>query len=100
MKKQNSRLKTLLAIGGWNMGNNQFKAMASDNRNRAEFISSALDFLRKHNFDGLDLVWEYPAAADKPHFSALVQVRTRIKDCYIEVQSHFSDFLSLFDALI
>ena len=35
--------------------------MASTPGSRAVFVQSAVDFLLKHAFDGLDMDWEYPA---------------------------------------
>ncbi|XP_034023397.1 acidic mammalian chitinase-like [Thalassophryne amazonica] len=40
---------------------------------RAAFISSAISYLRSHNFDGLNLDWHLPNAFYKDHFTALVQ---------------------------
>ena len=34
--------------------------MASDALKRSRFISSAIDLLVLHNFDGLDIDWKYP----------------------------------------
>ncbi|XP_012945342.1 chitinase-3-like protein 1 [Aplysia californica] len=78
LKNQNPELKVLLAVGGWNMGSDEFTAMVATPGNRAEFVTSSIRFLREHNFDGLDLDWEYPAnrgspPGDKEKFATLVK---------------------------
>lgn len=73
-------MKTLLAVGGWNMGSKPFTQMVKTQETRAEFVKSTIQFLRERNFDGLDLDWEYPAnrgspPEDKDRFTKLVIVR-------------------------
>ena len=52
--------------------------MAGDQNKRKKFAASALSFIRRHNFDGLDLDWEYPGKRggvpeDKKNFILLIK---------------------------
>lgn len=61
LRKTHPHLKISLAIGGWNEGSKNYSILASSPERRKVFVRSATDFIRKYNFDGLDLDWEYPA---------------------------------------
>ena len=59
MKKKG--IKTLVALGGWNDSKgNKYSKMVSTKESRRKFILSALVFIEKYGFQGLDLDWEYP----------------------------------------
>ncbi|XP_022240292.1 chitinase-3-like protein 1 [Limulus polyphemus] len=78
LKKINPRLKTILAIGGWNEYPIKYSNMARDPVQRKKFVISCIKFLLKHGFDGLDLDWEYPAnrggiPEDKENFVILLK---------------------------
>ncbi|XP_055844298.1 probable chitinase 2 isoform X1 [Episyrphus balteatus] len=60
LKKTHPHLKVTLAIGGWNEGSKNYSIMAGDPIRRQAFVQQASNFIRKYNFDGLDLDWEYP----------------------------------------
>lgn len=65
LKQKDKRLKIYLAIGGWTFNDpgptaNVFSDLAASKANQQKFFSSLQSFMAEHNFDGLDLDWEYP----------------------------------------
>lgn len=83
------QLKVMLAIGGWtDSTGSKYSDLVSDAAKRAAFAASAVAFLRRHNFRGLQVDWNYPKcwhsdcrkgpASDKPNFSKLIQVSATV----------------------
>jgi len=78
LKKLNPNLVTTLAVGGWNEGSASYSQMAASAAARRTFIDSVLELLNAHEFDGLDMDWEYPnqrggVPADKANFVTLME---------------------------
>ncbi|KAF2346332.1 Glycoside hydrolase family 18 catalytic domain [Trinorchestia longiramus] len=79
LKQYNKDLRNLLAVGGWEEGSSRFSELVASPELRKVFTESAIRHLRRYNFDGLDLDWEYPASragsapSDKEHYVLLVQ---------------------------
>lgn len=61
LRDKNPALKTLVAIGGWNEGSTKYSQMAKNAANREKFAANVVKFVKKYNFDGFDIDWEYPA---------------------------------------
>lgn len=81
---KNKGVKVSLALGGWNDSQgDKYSRLVRSPASRAKFVKQALEFVKKYNFDGLDLDWEYPVcwqtecnkgfADEKEAFSALVR---------------------------
>ncbi|XP_078496691.1 acidic mammalian chitinase-like [Lissotriton helveticus] len=66
LKKVNTNLVTLLAVGGWNFDIQKFTGMVASATNRKIFIDSVIAHLRKYNFDGIDLDFEFPGSRGSP----------------------------------
>ncbi|NWQ43403.1 fibronectin type III domain-containing protein [Bacillus sp. EB106-08-02-XG196] len=82
LKQQYPHLKTLISVGGWTWSE-RFSDVALTEQSRTIFAESALQFLLKYGFDGVDLDWEYPVGGgeadninrpeDKQNFTLLLK---------------------------
>lgn len=82
LKAKNTNLKTIISVGGWSWSE-RFSQVAFTQESRDIFAKSVIDFLVKHNFDGVDIDWEYPVSGglasnmkrpeDKNNFTLLLK---------------------------
>ncbi len=80
-------VKVTVGVGGYG-GSGGFSRMAADTAARNKFVNNLVKFCLQNNFDGADLDWEYPTAADKANFTALVsQIRKAFNDANISTLS-------------
>ncbi|KAL2712674.1 acidic mammalian chitinase-like isoform X1 [Vespula squamosa] len=78
LRKNNPKVKTMIAIGGWNEGSVKYSNVAANPTLRAKFVNSVIEFLKKYGFNGFDVDWEYPnqrggKPADKENFVTLLK---------------------------
>ena len=78
LKLRNPNLKLLVALGGWTDSRfSKYSELLADPSKRTTFVNNAVEFLKTHGFDGLDLDYEYPGydgvSTDKAGFTAFVQ---------------------------
>ncbi|XP_012253211.2 chitinase-3-like protein 1 [Athalia rosae] len=78
LRGQNPNMKTLMAIGGWNEGSTKYSQVVGNSKSRSNLVSNIVAFVKKHNFDGCDLDWEYPnqrggSEMDRQNFVLLVK---------------------------
>lgn len=80
IREYNPNIKILISLGGW--GNGGFSEAAMTKESRAFFNKSAIELMKKHNLDGLDIDWEYPTSSiagissspkDKENFTLLLK---------------------------
>jgi chitinase len=82
LKAANPHLITLISVGGWTLSS-KFSDVALTATSRTRFANSAVAFIRKYGFDGVDIDWEYPVGgglasnvvrpADKQNYTLLLQ---------------------------
>jgi len=81
LKQENPSLRILVSVGGW-LWSGTFSDMARTRESRGIFIASVVDFVSRHQLDGLDVDWEYPGmpgaeshfrAEDKQNYTLLLK---------------------------
>lgn len=83
LKQLHPRLKVLISLGGQLGDASGWVAASQTPEGRAALVSSCIDIFVKGNiapgvqapglFDGFNIDWEFPEAADKDHFTALLK---------------------------
>ncbi|NLI89924.1 MAG: glycoside hydrolase family 18 protein [Epulopiscium sp.] len=82
LQKKYPHLKFIIAVGGWEAEG--FSDMVANAANREVFVDSVVDYVKKHNLDGVDLDWEFPVNGawgviksrpeDKENFTELIKL--------------------------
>ncbi|XP_050423223.1 probable chitinase 10 [Adelges cooleyi] len=83
-KLKSGNTKIMISLGGWTDSyGDKYTKLVGSGVARKKFVTSAVAFLRKHNFDGLHLDWNYPVCwqadctqgppSDKSNFVKLTQ---------------------------
>lgn len=54
-----NNVKVLISVGGWGW-DAQFESLAADPARRKVFVDGCVAFIHEHQFDGIDIDWEYP----------------------------------------
>lgn len=98
LKKQNPTLKILYSIGGW-VWSDQFSNIASYENSRVQFAKSAVQLMKKYDFDGIDIDWEFPGQraednvfrpSDKENFTLLLaELRKQLENQTLKDNVHY-----------
>ncbi|KAF8773617.1 putative chitinase 10 like protein [Argiope bruennichi] len=82
LKYFNPYLKVMLSLGGWTDSTKKYSDLVASTKKVNNFITKAVQFLKNHGFDGLDIAWEYPncwqgalgvSPQDKPNFAKFLK---------------------------
>ncbi|MCB0851939.1 MAG: glycoside hydrolase family 18 protein, partial [Bacteroidetes bacterium] len=104
LKRQNPNLKILCSVGGWSWSK-EFSDAALTFESRERLARSAVNFMIRHDLDGLDLDWEYPGLPgdknphrpeDKENFTALLKsIREKLDKLSVQNQKEKNDYYLL-----
>jgi GH18 family chitinase len=79
LKQQHPNLQVLISIGGATNSTN-FPAAVANSTILGHFAQSCVQFMKVNSFDGVDIDWEYPTAAQAQSFAALLAELRRLLD--------------------
>ncbi|CAD5113757.1 DgyrCDS2923 [Dimorphilus gyrociliatus] len=77
LRLRNPNLETLLSVGGGGYGSAEFLKIVASPKNTSIFINNAVRCLRKYNFTGLDIDWEFPMEHKEEYSILLERIRER-----------------------
>ncbi|XP_029640998.1 chitinase-3-like protein 1 [Octopus sinensis] len=72
LKKQYNTV-TLLSVGGEAAENRHFEMVSATVENRTKFTDNIITYVRRYNFDGIDIDWEYPNSFTRHNFTLLLK---------------------------
>lgn len=93
LKSRNQELKILVSIGGWTHSKGFSDAVRTE-EGRKKLTQSGVDYLIKHQLDGLDFDWEYPALQGDNN-----PVRPEDKENFVLMLKNFREALDSLGAL-
>ena len=84
----------ILSVGGAYPARmaNQFIELASDATKRATFVANCINYLKTHNYDGIDIDWEFPDVGQNGR-ALMTQL---MRDLYTAVKAEDSDYIVMF----
>ena len=77
--KHDIEFKTLLSVGGRNHNSTDWTRMAATDATIDSFVQNSMAYIRKHNFDGIDIDWQFPAFCESPERCSPVSDAARFK---------------------
>src|SRR5512140_2799525 len=81
LRQKNPGLRILFSIGGGANLDAPFAKVVESPENISAFAASCMALMKKWDFDGLDLDWEFPKAAQKEAYTALLlEMRRQLDD--------------------
>lgn len=85
MRDHKDDLNMVLSVGGWMMDSEAWSNVVRNKETMDTFTENAITFLRFHDFDGIDLDWQYPAfrkstAEDRERFADFMEVMERERE--------------------
>jgi chitinase len=104
LKRRQPGLEVWIAVGGWAMNDpgphrTTFSDLAASESAQDAFFESLITFMQKHDFDGVDLDWEYPVAEDRggrpEDYDNYVTLLRRLRERLNKTGRHYGVTLTL-----
>lgn len=84
LKRQHRNLKVVMSVGGWGTAQ-AFSSIVAARAKRDAFVASIVDLVVQHQFDGVDVDWEYPASPMEG--TRLVELLQQLRSAMLAVRS-------------